>query len=131
MGDGFPDEWPSTLKALEALDFDRVIPGHGSIQEGKTVLSQFRGYVEEITEKVSRGIERGQAFDELKKTITLGTLTSLKVEEMSRRVERELGTLFPVPETPAGMLTASVTSNVQEVFNYITERKGKRELPLQ
>ena len=101
MGDGFPDEWPATLKALEALEFDRVIPGHGSIQEGKSVLSQFRGYVEEITEKVSRGIERGQALDELKKTITLGTLTSLKVENMSRRVERELGTLFPVPETPA------------------------------
>ena len=50
---------------------------------------------------------------------------------MSRRVERELGTLFPVPETPAGMLVASVTSNVQEVFNYFTHRKGKRELPLQ
>ena len=70
MGDGFPDEWPATLKALEALEFDRVIPGHGSIQEGKSVLSQFRGYVEEITEKVSRGVERGRALDELKKSIT-------------------------------------------------------------
>ena len=59
MGDGFPDEWPATLRALEALEFDRVIPGHGSIQEGKSVLAQFRGYVEEITEKVSRGIEQG------------------------------------------------------------------------
>jgi hypothetical protein len=49
---------------------------------------------------------------------------------MSRRVERELGALFPVPETPAGMLVASVGSNVQEVFNYFTQRKGKRELPL-
>ena len=130
MGDGFPDEWPATLKALEALEFDRVIPGHGSIQEGKLVLSQFRGYVEEITEKVSRGVERGQGFDELKKTITLGTLDSLKVENMSRRVERELGTLFPVPETPSELLIASVTSNVEEVFNYFTQRKGKRELPV-
>ncbi len=50
---------------------------------------------------------------------------------MRRRVERELGTLFPVPETPAEMLVASVTSNVQEVFTYFTERKGKRELPSQ
>ncbi len=131
MGDGFPDEWPATLKALEALEFDRVIPGHGSIQEGKSVLSQFRGYVEEITDRVSRGIERGQPLDELKKTITRDTLTSLKADNMSRRVERELGTLFPVPETPAGMLVTSVASNVQEVFNYFTQRKGKRELPLQ
>jgi glyoxylase-like metal-dependent hydrolase (beta-lactamase superfamily II) len=131
MGDGFPDEWPATLKALEALEFDRVIPGHGSIQEGKSVLSQFRSYVEEITEKVSRGVERGQALDELKKTITPGALASLKANDMSRRVEHELGTLFPVPETPAEMLVASVTSNVQEVFNYFTKRKGKSELPLQ
>jgi glyoxylase-like metal-dependent hydrolase (beta-lactamase superfamily II) len=131
MGDGFPDEWPATLKALEALEFNRVIPGHGSVQEGKSVLSQFRGYVEEITEKVSRGIERGQGLDELKKTITRGSLTSLDVDDMSRRVERELGTLFPVPETPSEMLIANVSSNVQEVFNYFTQRKGKRELPLQ
>ena len=131
MGDGFPDEWPATLKALEALEFDRVIPGHGSIQEGKSVLSQFRGYVEEITEKVSRGIERGQAVAELKKAITPGTLASLKVKDMSRRVEHELGTLFPVPETPGEMLVGSVASNVQEVFNYFTQRKGKQEIPLQ
>jgi glyoxylase-like metal-dependent hydrolase (beta-lactamase superfamily II) len=130
IGDGFPDEWPATLKALETLEFDRVIPGHGSIQEGKSVLRQFLGYVEEITEKVSRGVERGQALDELKSTINPGTFTSLRAEDMSRRVERELGTLFPVPETPAGMLAASVTSNVQEVFNYITKRKGKSELPV-
>ena len=41
---------------------------------------------------------------------------------MSRRVERELGTLFPVPETPGGMLVASVTGNVQEVFSYFAQR---------
>ena len=130
MGDGFPDEWPATLKALEALEFDRVVPGHGSIQEGKSVLAQFRGYVEEITEKVSRGVERGQLLAELKSTITADTLTSIKAGDMRRRVERELGTLFPVPETPAEMLVGSVTSNVEEVFNYFKERKGKRELPL-
>ncbi len=131
MGDGFPDDWPITLKALEALDFDRVIPGHGSIQEGKSVLSQFRAYVEEITEKVSRGIERGQPLEQLEKTITPGTLASLEAAAMSRRVERELGALFPVPETPHAMLVSSVTSNVREVFKYFTERKGKREMPLE
>ncbi len=56
---------------------------------------------------------------------------TLFVQDMSRRVEHELGTLFPVPETPAGMLASSVTSNVQEVFSYFTQRKGKRELPVQ
>jgi glyoxylase-like metal-dependent hydrolase (beta-lactamase superfamily II) len=130
MGDGFPDEWPATLRALEALEFDRVIPGHGSIQEGKSVLAQFRGYVEEITDRVSRGVERGQTLDDLVKTNTPDTLSSLKANDMHRRVERELGTLFPIPEKPAAMLQGSVKNNIQEVFTYFTQRKGKRELPL-
>jgi cyclase len=130
MGDGFPDEWPATLRALEALEFDRVIPGHGSIQEGKSVLAQFRGYIEEITEKVARGAERGQTLDELKKAITPPALISLQAGDTRRRVERELGALFPPLEKPAAMLDGSVTSNVQEVFTYFTERKGKREMPL-
>jgi glyoxylase-like metal-dependent hydrolase (beta-lactamase superfamily II) len=130
MGDGFPDEWPTTLRALESLEFDRVIPGHGSIQEGKSILAQFRGYVEELTEKVSRGVERGQTPDELKNTFTPATLISLKANDMRRRVEHELATLFPFPEKPAALLDGSVSSNIQEVFTYFTERKGKRELPL-
>lgn len=130
MGDGFPDEWPATLRALEALEFDRVIPGHGSVQEGKSVLAQFRGYVEEITEKVSRGIERGQAPDELKKTITADTLASLKADDMRRRVDRELTALFTLQDRPSGMLDDSIASNIREVFTYFTERKGRRELPL-
>ena len=129
MGDGFPDEWPATLRALEALDFDRVIPGHGSVQAGKSVLAEFRGYVEEITEKVTRGVERGQPLDELQKTITPGALASLAANHTRRRVERELGVLF-TPSKPGELLDGSVSSNVREVFTYLTERKGKAELPL-
>ena len=130
MGDGFPDEWPATLRALEALEFDRVIPGHGSIQEGKGVLAQFRGYVEEITEKVSRGIERGQTLDELKKTITADTLASLKAGGAACRVEREMTTLFPRLDRAPRPVEDSVQSNIREVFAYFKERKGRREMPL-
>ena len=83
MGDGFPDEWPATLRALEALEFDRVIPGHGSIQQGKAVLAEFRGYIEEISEKVARGVEQGRSSDELKKANTADTLGSLKADATS------------------------------------------------
>jgi cyclase len=128
MGDGFPDEWPATLRALEALEFDRVIPGHGSVQEGKSVLAEFRGYVEEVTEKVTRGVERGQPLDELRKAIAPASLASLTVGGTRHRLERELGALF-LQEKPAAMLEGSVASNVREVFTYLTERKGRREMP--
>jgi glyoxylase-like metal-dependent hydrolase (beta-lactamase superfamily II) len=122
-------EWPATLRALEALDFDRVIPGHGSVQEGKSVPAEFRGYVEEVTEKVTRGVERGQPLDELRKTITPGALASLAANNTRRRVERELGVLF-TPSKPGELLDGGVSGNVREVFTYLTERKGKHELPL-
>jgi glyoxylase-like metal-dependent hydrolase (beta-lactamase superfamily II) len=131
MGDGFPDEWPATLKALEALEFDRVVPGHGAVQEGKGVLTQFRTYVEEITEKVQRGVEKGQPLNELSKAITPNSMMSLKADNARGRIERELGALFPGPVKPSDQLDGSVSSNVREVFTYFTERKGKRELPLQ
>ncbi len=130
MGDGFPDEWPATLRALEALEFDRVIPGHGSIQEGKAVLAQFRGYVEEITEKVARGVERGQPADELAKAITADSLASLKAGDMRPRVDRELTALFTLQDRPSAMLVDNVASNVREVFAYFKERKGRREMPV-
>lgn len=130
IGDGFPDEWPATLRALEALDFNRVIPGHGAIQEGKSVLSQFRGYIEELTEKVARGIERGQPVDELVKTVTADTLSSLRADDMRRRVDRELTAVFSLQERTPGMLQANVATNVREVFTYFKERKERREMPL-
>jgi cyclase len=130
MGDGFPDEWPATLRALEALEFDRVIPGHGSIQQGKAVLAEFRGYIEEISEKVARGVEQGRSSDELKKAITADTLASLKASNVRGRIDRELTTLFPRPDRSPGMFDESIASNIGEVFTYFKERKGRRELPL-
>ena len=129
MGDGFPDEWPATHRALEAREFDRVIPGHGAVQEGKSVLAEFRGYVEEITEKVTRGVEKGQTLDEMQKMITSAQLTSLAANNTRRRVERELGALF-TPSKPAEMVDDNVKSNVREVYTYLTKRKGKQELPV-
>jgi glyoxylase-like metal-dependent hydrolase (beta-lactamase superfamily II) len=128
MGDGFPDEWPVTLRALEALEFDRVIPGHGSVQEGKSVLLEFRGYVEEISERVTRGVERGQPLDELQKAVNSASLGSLAADSTRRRLERELGALF-LRVKPAEMLEGGVAGNVKDVFTYLTERKGRRELP--
>jgi hypothetical protein len=72
----------------------------------------------------------GQRPDELKKTITADTLTSLKTNDARGRIDRELTTLLPLQDRPPGMHDDSIASNVREVFAYFTERKGRRELPL-
>jgi hypothetical protein len=93
------------------------------------VLAEFRAYVEELTEKVARGVERGQPVAELRNAITAASLISLTVGGTRSRVERELAALF-LQDKPGAMLEGSVASNVQEVFTYLTQRKGKRELPI-
>ena len=130
MGDGFPDEWPATLNRSRPSSSTASSRDTARSRKASPSWRRFRPYVEEITEKVARGVERGQMPDELKKTITADTLASLKAGDMRRRVDRELTTLFTLQDRPEGMLVDSVASNVQEVFAYFTERKGRREVPL-
>jgi glyoxylase-like metal-dependent hydrolase (beta-lactamase superfamily II) len=123
MGDGFPDEWPRTLTALEALDFDRVAPGHGSVQEGKTIAAGFRAFIEEVDEAVSRGIERGASLEELRRTIAPDRLRSLTNGANGARIQREATESFGAP--PNSPLAAQIASNVTEIYNYYTKRRGK------
>jgi glyoxylase-like metal-dependent hydrolase (beta-lactamase superfamily II) len=122
-------EWPATLRALEALDFDRVIPGHGSVQEGKSVLAEFRGYVEEVTEKVTRGVERGQPPGRAPEDDHPRCPRLARGEQHTSTGGARVGVLFTPPK-PGELLDGGVSSNGREVFTYLLERKGKRELPL-
>ena len=120
IGDGYPDEWPRTLAALEALNFDHAVPGHGSVQDGKAVAASFRAYLEELNEGVSRGIERGASLAELQRALTPERLRSLSTGGNSERLQRESTTAFG---SPAGApLNMAVAANVSDVFNYYKKR---------
>jgi glyoxylase-like metal-dependent hydrolase (beta-lactamase superfamily II) len=123
IGDGYPDEWPKTLTAVEALDFDRVVPGHGSVQEGKTVAASFRGYLEELNEGVSGGIEHGASLQDLQRTMSPDKLRSLSSGGNGVRLQREAATAFGAPANSS--LNSAVAANVADVFNYYKKRGGK------
>lgn len=93
-GDSYPDEWPRTLTELEKLDFTRVAAGHGSVQEGKSILAFFRSYLEELNRGVSRGIERGAGLAELQATIVPEKLRSLADDGQVARITREANGVF-------------------------------------
>jgi glyoxylase-like metal-dependent hydrolase (beta-lactamase superfamily II) len=58
-GLGSPAALVRTLRALEELDFDRVIPGHGRVREGKAHLRRVAGLFESIVEQASMAREEG------------------------------------------------------------------------
>ncbi len=123
-GDSYPDEWPQTLTELEKLDFTRVAAGHGSVQEGKSILAFFRSYLEELNRGVSRGIERGAGLAELQATIVPEKLRSLADDGQVARITREANGVFGTALPPAELLKGAVASNVAEIHNCHTKRKN-------
>jgi glyoxylase-like metal-dependent hydrolase (beta-lactamase superfamily II) len=77
MGDGYPLEWPSTLRRLAELEFRSILPGHGPVQRDRTQLGQLRGYIEELNEAVDRARRAGLTLEETQARVTPASLRSL------------------------------------------------------
>ncbi len=68
MGDGYPEDWASTLDRLAELDFDRIVMGHGE-PAGRDWLRTFRGYIHDMVEAVREEAARGASLDEVKQRV--------------------------------------------------------------
>jgi glyoxylase-like metal-dependent hydrolase (beta-lactamase superfamily II) len=67
-------EWIGSIKAVEALDFDTILPGHGR-PATKADVAMNRQFLEDLSAAVSKGMSEGRTLDELKKTLTLDKYT--------------------------------------------------------
>jgi glyoxylase-like metal-dependent hydrolase (beta-lactamase superfamily II) len=65
-----PEDWIAAIQAIEALDFDVVIGGHGPAGT-KADVTQLREYFEDVIATVSEGIERGESLQALQKSIKM------------------------------------------------------------
>lgn len=70
LPDAYPDEWIESLKRVEQLDFDVLVPGHGRIGK-KEHVRQFREYLEALRSAVRDRIREGASLEEAKQTIAL------------------------------------------------------------
>jgi hypothetical protein len=68
MGDSYPPEWVATLDALEKLEFDHVIGGHGTVKP-KSHLRVFRNYIADLVDEVRRARGRGQTLEQAKTSV--------------------------------------------------------------
>ncbi len=64
-------EWIASIKAVEALDFDILIPGHGRRLGTRADVVANREFLEDVMAAVSKGIAEGRSLDDLKRTVTL------------------------------------------------------------
>ena len=70
MRSDYPDDWVESLKRIEQLDFDTLVPGHGKVGK-KEHVRMFRGYLEELRAAVLEQLKKGANLDEAKKAIRL------------------------------------------------------------
>lgn len=68
MGDSYPPEWVATLDALDKLDFDHIIGGHGTVKP-KSHLRVFRNYLADLVDEVRRARGRGESLEQAKASV--------------------------------------------------------------
>ena len=117
ISDGYPRDWPATLRSIQELDFERAIGGHGSVLESRQRADQMRAYLEELVEVVGRAKKDGVALEQLQQTVTPASLKTLQggygdyltasVKKHDFRVQLS---------TPAEVMARGVRDNVTSVF---------------
>jgi cyclase len=58
-----PLEWIESLKKIEKIDSDFIVPGHGKVSSKKDV-QEFRSFIEKCVERVREAIQKGMSPEE-------------------------------------------------------------------
>jgi cyclase len=77
IADGFPRIWPGTIDVIGQADFRSIMPGHAALQTDRTVMTNLRNYIEELTGKVEQGKKAGWTVGEMQQRISVASLKSL------------------------------------------------------
>jgi hypothetical protein len=82
-------EWIRSYKSIEALDFDILAQGHGTVTFTKADVSEGRQYFEDLRDGVAQGMALGKSLAELKKTLLLEKYKDWAYFDMLREVDIE------------------------------------------
>jgi cyclase len=106
-------EWADTLDRVLALDFDRVIPGHGAISD-RAGLVQFQRFLRELWSQVDAAAKAGESLDQTLASVHLtedagyqpieipGVVHIDRDSVIRRAWEEATGRVKPVRAEPAG-----------------------------
>ena len=117
IGDGYPRDWPATLRSMSELDFEHVAGGHGGVQHTRQRLGQLKAYFEELIDIAGRARQEGMPLDRLQQTITPAMLKSLGGgygDYMTGEVK--LHDFRVHLNTPAEVMARGVRDNVSAVY---------------
>jgi glyoxylase-like metal-dependent hydrolase (beta-lactamase superfamily II) len=118
LGDGYPREWPRTLRGAAALEFEHVIGGHGGVQQGRLRLRQMANYIDELVAAVAAGRRKGQSLAALQAALTPASFKSLADSGYGEFIVDSLLRYRPHPPGArrADILAGAVRENVADTL---------------
>jgi cyclase len=103
MADSYPYDWIQTLDAVEKLDFQHVIGGHGDVMEGKEKFELWKQYFRDLMAQTADAYAAGATQEEAEKRVS----SSLTAKYASR-----FGSSFP----------DDVVGNVTKAYRVVSGR---------
>jgi glyoxylase-like metal-dependent hydrolase (beta-lactamase superfamily II) len=64
VGGSYPKDWIATLQALDALEVDAIIPGHGDVERDKTFLRQNLKLFQHVAADVEKAHADGRSLQD-------------------------------------------------------------------
>jgi glyoxylase-like metal-dependent hydrolase (beta-lactamase superfamily II) len=93
--DAYMPDWIESLRRVEQIDFNVLVPGHGPLGNRQSVTA-FRNYLEDLRDQVTVLAREGKSVDEVKRTVNLDKykawagfeqMSQLNIEGMYRLVQ--------------------------------------------
>jgi cyclase len=106
LNDGFPEEWPQAIAALEQLDIVSIIPGHGE-PAPKTQLAFLRGYLTDLVAAVKKAAADGASLDQMKSAVA---------DQLAPKYEKGMS------RYPVGQYRDRIGLNVEMVYNKVVKK---------
>lgn len=103
MRDSNPYDWIRTLDAVEKLDFDYVVPGHGTdVLRGKETFELWKEYFTDLMAQAADAVASGATLDQTRQRL----IPALEAKYANR--------------FPPGLFADSVTSNVERAYRAVS-----------
>jgi glyoxylase-like metal-dependent hydrolase (beta-lactamase superfamily II) len=103
MHDCYPYDWVRTLDALEKLDIDYVIGGHGDVLRGKAMFELWKQYFNDLLAETTRAFAQGATLEEVRNHVApvlLAKYGGKFPETFPREVTRHIEKVYRVISGP-------------------------------
>lgn len=77
MRSAYPVEWLGVLGAIDKLDWNIVIPGHGGVQRNRDTLHTFAGYLQDLVAGTKAAVAKGDTAEQAVQEVDLSKYSAM------------------------------------------------------